>query len=454
MKRKLFFIILIISSLFMLFSCETTDSSTIETDSVSSASETGTGWKIEVLGAREVKLYQSSLLDWEDNNSEDFSIMNFESKGVLNSYKVISFAKIIGMIDDANPDLLNQELWNSGYEITLEADDGYSTGFNTQDVNINDIYLATEKNGETIMPSILGNISSSIRIKNLSKIEAKVSQINLEENDFTFEIEIGNIKESFTINELLNSEFYYEGPGQYINSYGNTFQYTWAGIKLVDFLSQYTTLTKENILTIKSMDGFEMDYSGEQILDQNDGLWLLAIKQDGEFMAEDPGYIRLVKVGPQNPLIDGHCSARMVQKIIIDTGEFNDFSISIEDGNNVETMDRQTLQSGVSANKSKINFYNKKNDSIVQYLGLPLYDFFLRYPNYKTVTIEATDGFKITLNRSEIENNKDVIIAMFYGDGSELDISEFPLVLVWDKDASLVPQGIKNIKCISKFILQ
>jgi len=82
-----------------------------------------------------------------------------------------------------------------------------------------------------------------------------------------------------------------------------------------------------------------------------------------------------------------------------------------------------------------------------------LYDFFIRYPDYKTVTIEALDGYSITLNRQDIEDNRDVIVAMFYGDGSALDESEFPLVLVWDKDIILKPEGIKNIKCISKFIL-
>ena len=40
-------------------------------------------------------------------------------------------------------------------------------------------------------------------------------------------------------------------------------------------------------------------------------------------MPEDPGYIRLVKVGPQNPNFTGHVSARMVKKIIIKDTAFN-----------------------------------------------------------------------------------------------------------------------------------
>ncbi len=453
MKSKALLFTLIISTLLIVSGCKTQSVGT-EIDSVSSASENGSGWKLDLNGARETELFQSNISDWQINSSSDFSIQSFESKGESNSYKIINISKIIGIVDDANPDTFNEDLWNSGYDITFEATDGYSIAFNTSDVNFNDMFIAIEKNESEKLPSIVGNVSSSVRVKDLSKIELSVMEINLENNDFSFDIQINDMEKSFTINEMLDSPFYYENKGQYINSYGNTYQYTWAGVKLVDLISEYTQLTEENILTIQSMDGYEMDYSGEQILDQSDGYWLLAIKQDGEFMPEDPGYIRLVKVGPNNPLIDGHCSARMVQKIIIDTGAFNDFSITIEDGAKSEKMDRQTLQSGVSANKSKVNFYNKKTEKTVQYLGLPLYDFFLRYPDYKSVTIEATDGFSITLNREDIENNKDVIVAMFYEDGTELDPSEFPLVLVWDKDASLIPEGIKNIKCISKFILK
>jgi len=35
-----------------------------------------------------------------------------------------------------------------------------------------------------------------------------------------------------------------------------------------------------------------------------------------------------------------------------------------------------------------------------------------------------------------------------YKDGSGLSPDEFPLILVWDKDAKLVPEGIKNVKKI------
>ncbi len=453
MKKKSVLKFLIFTILILIIGCKSTPEVNNIVDAKSSASIKGTGWEIKLSGARDSQLFKSNLNEWEKLYSNDFEIKEFESKGVLNSYKVIKFSKIIGMIDDANPDKFNKDLWDMGYQVILESEDGYSIGFNTGEVNIFDMYLAFEKNNNEITPSIVGNISSSIKIKDLTNIIVNIDKIDLKENNFIFELKIGDSIKKLKIKDIQNSKYYFEGPGQFINSYGNIFQYNWGGIKLVDYLSQYTTLTKDNIITIKSMDGYEMDYSGEQILDQSDGYWLLAIKQDGQLMSEDPGYIRLVKAGENNPIIDGHCSAKMVQQLIVKNGVFNDFTISIVNGSTIETMDRQSLQSGVTVNKNIVNYYDKKRETTTKYIGLPLYDFFLRYNDYKNITIEAKDGYSITLNRSDIENNKDVIVAMYYEDFSELEPTEFPLVLVWDKEASLIPEGIKKIKCISKFIL-
>lgn len=451
MKTKIRLIILTtVLIIGTLISCKTQQ---VEVDTVSHATQKGSGWKIELIGARNSTIYLSSFQDWECNSPSDFTIKEFESKGKEHTYKVINISNLVGQVDDANKNTFNELLWNNGFELIFESSDGYSIGIDTSTINYNDMFIAYEKDGVAISPSVVGNLSSQQCIKDLSKIYLKIANVDLSNNNFRLGLSIGSIEKSFTIDELLNSDFYYESKGQFINSYGNSFQYTWGGIKLLNLLNEYCTFSEDNLLTIISMDGYEMDYNADQILNESDGYWLLAIKENGEFMPEDPGYIRLVKVGPQNPMIDGHCSAKMVERIIISKGSFTDFSIDIISGDSKESMDRQEVQSGVFANKSKVNYYNKKTNSVITYLGIPLYDFFKRYNNYKTVTIEANDGYSITLNRSDIENNKDVIVAMFYGDGSEFDSSIAPLIIAWDKDTKLVPEGIKAVKCISKFIL-
>ena len=64
------------------------------------------------------------------------------------------------------------------------------------------------------------------------------------------------------------------------------------------------------------------------------------------------------------------------------------------------------------------------------------------------MVIEASDGFSISLASQEVDRNDDVIIAMYSG-GNELADDEWPLVIVWDKDAKVVPEGIKAVRSIT-----
>jgi hypothetical protein len=70
------------------------------------------------------------------------------------------------------------------------------------------------------------------------------------------------------------------------------------------------------------------------------------------------------------------------------------------------------------------------------------------------VKITAADGFEISLAADELEGNNDVIIAMFYGDGSELSDREFPLIIVWDENAEVIPAGIKAVRSISRITVE
>ena len=79
-------------------------------------------------------------------------------------------------------------------------------------------------------------------------------------------------------------------------------------------------------------------------------------------------------------------------------------------------MDRQTLQSGVTTSRTKVAYFNKKAGEAVEYLGIPVYVLLERYTGYKTVTVQAADGYSITLDAAELAGNDDVIIAMFYGE--------------------------------------
>ncbi len=428
-----------------------------EADAVAHATPKGTGWIISISGVREDEIWESNFEKWKEMEGSEYGEYMFQLKGEDTSFMAIPFKNIIAMVDDPDatmPYAFDAELWKSGYQITFTASDGYSATINTADFAVEDLYIADAMRGEKVAPMLTGNISTQFWVKELASITADLKPVSLAENNFELILDIGEKHAVKTIAELEKLPYYIEDKGNYTNSYDNNFQYIWGGVKIVDLIEEYASLTPEMTVVIEAMDGYAMTYSASQLLDNSDGDWILAFKENGEYMPEDPGYIRLVKVGPNNPNITGHVSARMIKKIIIKDVAFKDFSLDLIQNGRTEVMDRQTLQSGVTTSRTKVAFFNKKAGEAVEYLGIPVYVLLERYTDYKTVTVQAADGYSISLNAAELAGNDDVIIAMFYGDESELSESEFPLVIVWDQDAAIVPAGIKAVRNISALILE
>ena len=426
-------------------------------DAVTHATPKGTGWMIDISGVRADEIWESNFEKWKESDDSGYGEYTFTLKGEDTGFMAIPFRNIIAMVDDPDatmPYYFDADLWKSGYQITLTASDGYSATINTADFDVEDLYIADVMSGEKTAPMFLGDISSQFWVKDLASITADLQPVSLAENDFELVLDIGGKHDVKTIAELEKLPYYIEGKGNYTNSYDNNFQFIWGGVKIVNLISEYAELTSDMTIVIEAMDGYAMSYSAAQLLDNSEGDWILAFKENGEYIPEDPGYIRLVKVGPNNPNITGHISARMVKKIITKNAAFRDFSFDIRRDGKIEKMDRQTLQSGVTTSRTRVAYFNKKDGEAVEYLGIPVYVLLEKYSDYKTVTVEASDGYTVTLDAAELTGNDDVIIAMFYGDESELSESEFPLILVWDQDAELIPAGIKSVRNISALILE
>lgn len=429
----------------------------VETDDVSHATPKGEGWLIAVSGVRSDEVWESNFEGWKEAADSGYGEYIFERKGAEVSVMAMPLVKIAAMIDDADatmPYSFKKEQWESGYDLTVTSSDGYSATINTAEHPVDELYVADFMDGEKIAPMLCGNVSGKLWVKDIAEISAALESVSLSDNDFELLLEIGGKTGAYKINELEKLSYYVEDRGNYTNSYNNTFEYTWAGVKIVNLINEYTTLTKDMSITIEAMDGYAMSYSGEQLLDNADGDWILAFKEDGAYMPEDPGYIRLVKVGPKNPNFTGHVSARMVKKIIIKDVPFRDFDFEIISTAGTEVMDAQTLMSGVTNSRTIVDMTNKKSSETNSYMGMPVYMLLERYSGYETVKIEAADGFSVSLTASDLDGNDDVIIAMFEGDGSELEDKYFPLLLAWDDDAELVPAGIKAVRNVIKIVLE
>ena len=50
-------------------------------------------------------------------------------------------------------------------------------------------------------------------------------------------------------------------------------------------------VSKDDSITFIAMDSYEMAYPGSRILDEADGLWILAFRMDGDYLPKDPGFI-------------------------------------------------------------------------------------------------------------------------------------------------------------------
>lgn len=431
------------------------------------------GWTINVEGVRADAVEQLRL-DEASVHPSHFIELELEKKGVKSLYGGIPLRMVVAMADGTDakhPYIFDEEAWNSGYDISLVAADGYTATFNTKDVPADALIIAVEVNGESIAPMIAGEVQSSLWVQNLAGVELDLKKQADADDDFRLMLSANNETHSFTLPELESSPLYIEGTGSYTTSAGTTYTHSFGGVRFADFLKNVIKLDDSTPIQVVAMDGYEMTYSGEQITDESDGgVWILAFKMDGEYLPLDPGYIRTVKIGEGNPNIPGHSSMRMIREIRVSGDAYREFTLQMTGKLDFE-IDRQTLQTGISCHERTITYFDRKSESEIEYTGIPLwrllaYSDDARYAPHKqdssilsydgdaaqqeryTVKIEASDGFTIELDSAQVHMNDDVIIAMFQGE-DELPDRDWPLVIVWDKDAAMVPDGIKAVRNIA-----
>ncbi|MGM0432637.1 MAG: hypothetical protein ACQEQU_07985 [Spirochaetota bacterium] len=440
------------------------------TDALSGASaRQGGGWQLTVAGEHTIRFTEE---DYEELSSQAEQI-SLSRRGTEYVYEGVPLIHILALVDGGGDTQFDEELWKEGYDITLTAADGYSVTFNTNEISYEDIYISTLENGQAVSPRIVGkDLSSKYQVESLERIECDLG-IQQADDAFTLTVEVNDQQMSFTRAELEQSPYYVEGSGGYTTSAGTYYEHRYGGVAAADFLSSFLSLTEDSTVTVTAADGYEMSYSGEDLLDTRDGLWIFAFRQDGEYLPLDPGYVRTIQIsqGGEVPNIDGHSSARMVEKISVAGEPLREFTLRIS-GKTDSVLDRATVQSGIncSAHKKSVTYYNKKTGEEEVYTGIPLY-LLLAYgddkqykPHKQTdksilsydkeaalsgydVRITASDGYAVTLDSRELHANEDVILAM-YQEGEELSGDNWPLKLVWDKDAERVPEGVKAVRAV------
>ena len=429
-------------------------------------------WTVAIDGLSSASLSGGDLVT-DSGQLAHIQTIEVEVKGEPYTYTGISLDRVVARADgepEEHPYTFNQNAWDSGYDITATASDGYSASFLSSDYDPRQIIIAYLQNGENIKPLLVGTeLTKDLWIKDIASLELSLGEV--ETVIPTLSIVGGGADVTFSTEELKLTPYFIKESGGYTTSAGTYFESLYGGVRLYDLLKSFGDLPDDGSVTVVATDGYEMSYSVSDLKDTTEGVWVVAFEENGEQMVLDPGYFRIVKVGNPIPNIDGHSSAKMVSEIHFTATALRDFSLRVI-GKMDSIVDRATIQSGINctAHNTDVEYYNKKSGEVENYSGIPLFSLlaFADDPDFAPhkqtdrsiaaydaeaaetgyrVKIIAVDGYSITLDSRELNGNLDVIIAMYQND-EELSDADWPLKLVWDQNADIVPEGIKAIRQI------
>lgn len=275
---------------------------------------------------------------------------------------------------------------------------------------------------------------------------------------------------TYTLAELETQFAALTYPGTYTTQAGKEVTRLYTGIPLVDLVGSWP---EDTILAVEAADGYRMQYRYGDLVDEA-GTWVLAFKADGEYLPFDPGYFRLVKVGPQNPRFEGAASARMVVRLEIG-GEYREYFLRLS-GVRERTFSRWELESGVAcpchASTVQVTWEGRTS----HYTGLPLwrllgyvddelfpppeagifyqeghFNWELAQAGYR-VRIVAADGDWQEIPVSYLAGDDRYVIAL-KREGEFLTLEEGgPLMFVWD-DGAPAPEGLRQVEKVVEVVL-
>jgi len=339
--------------------------------------------------------------------------------------------------------------WEDGPMIAVLPDDGE---FSNADLNVTKS-ITSEFNRQTS--------AGSLWVKNVEKIEVEEDVYSDTETALTLE---GTTNHDYSMEQIedMNS---YTGEGAFLNSAGNIEgPYEYKGVNVTSLVSNVHS-GDDYTLEVEASDGYVMTYTSEQINggfktydDQGnptsgeDVTPILAYEEIGE---EDlhGGPLRLVTIGENTPITDGHFWAKFVRYIRVKPAQ-EGWSLELE-GIETGSIDKQTYESAATCDYHKTTY----EDGEDTYGGLPLWiivsyidgaddpDGHYMFNSELTdkgydVKVIAGDGFSASFPSEQVARNDSLLVANSLN-GEPLTGDDFPLRLVGDDLSG--KQQIKNI---------
>jgi len=277
---------------------------------------------------------------------------------------------------------------------------------------------------------------------------------------------------TYTIAELEALDIV-TAPGTFTNSLGVDYKATYTGVPITTLIGN---VPSDTTILVTALDGYSMNYKAGMFLDCTQGNWILAYKENGSYMPHDPGPLRIVLVGEDNPHFEGAISAKMVKRIEV-LGTYEDYSLSLH-GAITRTLNRGELEAGMGCpcHTSTVNVTSKGETHT--YTGLPLWRLVAyvdddRAPGEEEgihyddedfndelavsgymITLVAEDGYSQAVSSQLIARDDRFIIA-FKRDGLFLNPEKSGYMRFVYDDSVLLPAGtsLRSVKFLSKIDL-
>lgn len=277
----------------------------------------------------------------------------------------------------------------------------------------------------------------------------------------------------YTLDQLEELEVV-TGIGTYTRSTGTEKTAEYTGVPLTTLIGN---VPGDTTVRVTSSDGYSMNYEAGMLMDASEGIWVLAYKEDGEYMGFDPGPLRIVQVGENNPHFTSSLSAKMVERIEV-LGVYEPYTLTLN-GFLSRTFSRVELEAGIGCPCHTAVVTVTSKGETHTYTGLPLWrlvayvddDQFpepakgIHYDDDDFNDNLAAQGYEITLMAadgytqmvtSDLIAGDDRFIVAFKKDGIFLDPeSDGYMRFVYD-DAVELPENVrlKSVKFLAEIILE
>ncbi len=282
----------------------------------------------------------------------------------------------------------------------------------------------------------------------------------------------GEDARTYTLEEIETLE-QVTGAGTFTTSTNALYTATYTGVPLTTLIGN---VPADATIRVTASDGYSMNYPASMLQDTSEGTWILAYQANGTYMPFDPGYLRIVQVGPDTPHFTSSLSAKMVERIEV-LGEYEEYTLRLM-GALERVFTRGELEAGVGCPCHTVTVSVTSRDVTSRYTGLPLWRLLAyvddaAYPplergiHYEeehfndelaasayAIELVAADGYSQTVT-SDLVARDDRFVIAFKKDGVFLDPEDDGYMRFVYDDSVQLPEGmrLRSVKLLSEILL-